>query len=171
MKVTTYLNCIGGKPKLKWLNFGAPAFLALTDLDCDNRVLFDSETFHRWVPKQKTGIVYHHAFAQTDQVKKDHKLKFHRDVLPILFRRKRTTNRRSQLNWNESSALRWNGRDCSSTLVPTNPWLRICTSTRNCGTSGETKPLFSSRGLSEACWPGWEPKTYSLSRNKINRWN
>jgi hypothetical protein len=29
---------------------------------------------------KKTGIVYHHAFAQTDQVKKDHKLKFHRDT-------------------------------------------------------------------------------------------
>jgi hypothetical protein len=42
MKVTTYLNCIGGKLKLKWLNFGAAAVLAATDLHSDNRVLFDS---------------------------------------------------------------------------------------------------------------------------------
>ena len=28
----------------------------------------------------KTGLVYHHAFAQTDQIPRDHKTKFHRDV-------------------------------------------------------------------------------------------
>jgi len=28
----------------------------------------------------KTGLVYHHAFAQTDQIPRDHKTKYHRDV-------------------------------------------------------------------------------------------
>lgn len=28
----------------------------------------------------KTGLIYHHAFAQTDQIARDHKTKFHRDV-------------------------------------------------------------------------------------------
>lgn len=28
----------------------------------------------------KTGLVYHHAFAQTDQIAREHKTKFHRDV-------------------------------------------------------------------------------------------
>ena len=28
----------------------------------------------------KTGLVYHHAFAQTDQIAREHKTKYHRDV-------------------------------------------------------------------------------------------
>lgn len=28
----------------------------------------------------RTGTIYHHAFAQTDQIKNEHKLKFHRDT-------------------------------------------------------------------------------------------
>jgi hypothetical protein len=33
----------------------------------------------------KTGLIYHHAFAQTDQIKREHKLKFHRDVIFFTF--------------------------------------------------------------------------------------
>lgn len=29
----------------------------------------------------KTGLIYHHAFAQTDQIPREHKTKFHRDVI------------------------------------------------------------------------------------------
>ena len=29
----------------------------------------------------KTGLTYHHAFAQTDQIPRDHKTKYHRDVI------------------------------------------------------------------------------------------
>lgn len=32
----------------------------------------------------KTGLVYHHAFAQTDQIAHEHPIKYHRDVYLII---------------------------------------------------------------------------------------
>ena len=68
----------------------------------------------------KTGLVYHHAFAQTDQIPREHKTKFHRDVnkfketqkliISLKNRHKPMNTLQNHVKYLVKSVFKWNER-------------------------------------------------------------